>query len=207
MYSKLKYYNEVHPLCFMLNLSLFVYYVWWAPPRHRRVLQPISVSYTNILQHLRYLVLESRSLYATSKRKTAKSKTQLLKREKDLIHHRLPKDSDEDDEIECRCHTQAEASQWFKIPQTTIAEWWKIQVHIVGQKIGSRRQTNTSWLCLWHSWRLPYLSVWLKECEAGRPGTTSPFQPAGMFLVHLNTPGSLKIMYLVHTITSSTAPP
>ncbi|KAF8417272.1 hypothetical protein BGX38DRAFT_1070071, partial [Terfezia claveryi] len=54
-----------------------------------------------------------------------------------LIHHRLPKDNDQD---EYRCPTQTEASQWFKIPQRTIAQWWKNRVQIVGQKIGSRRQ-------------------------------------------------------------------
>jgi len=27
--------------------------------------------------------------------------------------------------------------------------------------------------------------------------STAPFQPAGMILMHLNTPGSLKIMYIV----------
>ncbi|KAF8458376.1 hypothetical protein BGX38DRAFT_1153493 [Terfezia claveryi] len=37
-----------------------------------------------------------------------------------------------------------EASHWFKIPQRSIANWWKNHTEIVGQKIGSRHQPNAS---------------------------------------------------------------
>jgi len=65
-----------------------------------------------------------------------------------LTHHRVPKDS-HCDWLEYRPPTQMEASKWFKIPQRTIACWWRDRVDIIGQKIGSRRQPNATWLCMW----------------------------------------------------------
>lgn len=140
-------YSTMKLIHLVLCLSLFVYCVWGAPPRRIRVLQPTSVCDTNILQ---YLPGTRKAIPATPRAKAKqrprpKPKTlenrvykargpirrveRSYSREKKievlmfLMHHRVPKDDDEDDGIEYRCPAQTEASQWFKIPQRTIAEW------------------------------------------------------------------------------------
>ncbi|KAF8448369.1 hypothetical protein BGX38DRAFT_1189847 [Terfezia claveryi] len=125
----------------------------------RRVLQPISVSDANILQHLPGTWKSNPSTPRAKAKQRPGPKPKSLEnrvykiwepiqkvkrsysREKKievlmiLIHHRLPQDGDENLEVD----DENDGIEYRCLTQTEI----------VDQKIGSRHQPNASWLCLW----------------------------------------------------------
>ncbi|RPB29326.1 hypothetical protein L211DRAFT_872096 [Terfezia boudieri ATCC MYA-4762] len=125
----------------VLCLSLFVYYVWGAPPRRRRVLQPVSLSDTNVIAHLPGT---RKSIPATPR---AKARQRPGPKPKSL---------------ENRVYKQVND---LKFPKEQLLSGEKIEYRLWVRKLAHDVNQMHHGCVYGHSWRLLYLSVLLRSVK------------------------------------------
>ena len=81
-----------------------------------------------------------------------------------LLNHRVAAN---EAEAEYRRPTFAEASAYWKIPLSTIHEWWEKQEEILQQKTNSHRQSSSTWQCYWPEMEEELFSAFIKRRQAG----------------------------------------
>ena len=81
-----------------------------------------------------------------------------------LMHHRVPMTPEE---VQYRRPTQKEASEFWKIPETTIQQWWSSRDVIVNQK-GTGRGQSANWICRWPEMEKELFEMFLDERKKGR---------------------------------------
>jgi len=81
-----------------------------------------------------------------------------------LTNHRVAANAAE---TEYRRPTFAEASAYWKIPLSTIHEWWEKQEEILQQKAKSHRQSSSTWQCHWPEMEEKLFLAFIKRRQAG----------------------------------------
>jgi len=82
-----------------------------------------------------------------------------------LTYHRIPANALQS---QYQRPTHAQAATYWKIPESTIQEWWKKQDDILTIKKGSYVQSAEGWICAWPEMERELFEDFIKQRQSGR---------------------------------------